>query len=50
MFSKEQLINHFEYGTMVIPVYDYLWQVKKISNIDTEIKKFERFEFVPLIV
>jgi protein-L-isoaspartate(D-aspartate) O-methyltransferase len=37
-------------GTMVIPVYDNIWQVKKTSDTDTEIKKFERFEFVPLIL
>lgn len=36
-------------GTIVIPVYDNLWRVKKISDTDIEIKKFERFEFVPLI-
>jgi protein-L-isoaspartate(D-aspartate) O-methyltransferase len=36
-------------GTMIVPVYDNLWQVKKTSETDTEIKKFDRFEFVPLI-
>ena len=35
-------------GTMVIPVYDNLWQVKKTEG-GADVKKFERFEFVPLI-
>ena len=35
-------------GTMVLPVYDNLWQIKK-SEGGIDIKKFERFEFVPLI-
>jgi|TARA_B100001971_G_scaffold7939_1_gene6512 protein-L-isoaspartate(D-aspartate) O-methyltransferase len=35
-------------GTMVIPIYDNLWQVKKTED-GADVKKFERFEFVPLI-
>lgn len=37
-----------EGGTMVIPIYDNIWQVKKMESGE-EVKKFERFEFVPLI-
>ncbi|MFQ5661907.1 MAG: protein-L-isoaspartate(D-aspartate) O-methyltransferase [Candidatus Paceibacteria bacterium] len=37
-----------EGGTMVIPIYDNIWQVKKTED-GADIKKFERFEFVPLI-
>lgn len=35
-------------GTMVIPMYDNLWQVKKTKD-GMNIKKFERFEFVSLV-
>lgn len=35
-------------GTMVIPIYDNLWQIKK-TQTGLDMKKFERFEFVPLI-
>ncbi|MBL7045267.1 MAG: protein-L-isoaspartate(D-aspartate) O-methyltransferase [Parcubacteria group bacterium] len=37
-------------GTMVIPIYDNIWQIRKTSETDTNIEKFERFEFVPLII
>ena len=36
-------------GVMVVPIYDNIWQVRKISEENIDIKKFERFEFVPLI-
>ncbi len=46
----KQLLEQLKVGgTIVIPVYDNLWQVKKTSETNTEIKKFDRFEFVPLI-
>jgi len=36
-------------GVTVVPIYDNIWQVRKISEENIDIKKFERFEFVPLI-
>lgn len=35
-------------GTMVIPIYDEIWQVKKLKD-SNEIKKYKGFAFVPLI-
>lgn len=47
----KNLMKQLRFGGMiVIPVHDNLWQVKKILDTDIEIKKFERFEFVPLII
>ncbi len=37
------------YGTMVLPVRDAVWQVKKISESTTKTKQFEGFAFVPLL-
>lgn len=36
-------------GILVIPVAGALWQVRKIGNTETEIRKIEGFAFVPLI-
>ncbi|MDP6387690.1 MAG: protein-L-isoaspartate O-methyltransferase [Candidatus Pacebacteria bacterium] len=35
-------------GTMVIPIYDEVWQIKKLES-DNDIKKYKGFAFVPLI-
>lgn len=35
-------------GTMVVPVNDAVWRIKKISVSDMEIDQFEGFVFVPL--
>jgi protein-L-isoaspartate(D-aspartate) O-methyltransferase len=35
-------------GTMVIPIYDEIWQVKKLEG-GNDIKKYKGFAFVPLI-
>lgn len=36
-------------GTLVIPVRDEVWQVRKVSKTKNDIQKFPGFMFVPLI-
>lgn len=36
-------------GTLVIPIKNAIWKIKRISKNDTEIEKYEGFTFVPLV-
>lgn len=46
----EELVKQLKIGgIMVIPIQRAIWKVKRVSDTETNIEKFEGFIFVPLI-
>jgi protein-L-isoaspartate(D-aspartate) O-methyltransferase len=48
-YPKELVSQLKTGGIMIIPIKESIWKIKKISDEETSVGKFEGFAFVPLI-
>ncbi|MFA5841972.1 MAG: protein-L-isoaspartate(D-aspartate) O-methyltransferase [Candidatus Paceibacterota bacterium] len=48
-YPKELISQLKTGGIMVTPIKNSIWKIKKTSNEETKVEKFEGFAFVPLI-